>query len=72
MNYEERGRILDSPTLEEKRIKIKNSPNYIKFVVPLRYFDSMYRGRHNMRLHQVADNTGNKRSIGITFKKTEW
>ncbi len=71
MNYEERRRILDLPTLEERRrrredliemFKIKNSPNYINFVDPLRYFDSMSRGRHNKRLHREAVKTGNIRS----------
>jgi len=70
MNYEERRRILDLPTLEERRrrgdliemFKIKNSPNYINFEDPLRYFDNMSRGRHNKRLHREAVKTGNMRS----------
>jgi len=42
--------------------KIKNSPNYINFEDPLRYFDNMSRGRHNKRLHREAVKTGNIRS----------
>ena len=42
--------------------KIKNSPSCINFVDPLRYFDSMSRGRHTKRLHREAEKTGNIRS----------
>jgi hypothetical protein len=68
MNYEERRKILELPTLEERRredliemFKIKFSPNYINFVDPLRYFNIMSRGRHNKRLHREAVKTGSIR-----------
>ena len=38
--------------------KIKNIPNYINFVEPLRSFDSIFRNRHNKRLHREAVQTG--------------
>ena len=57
------------PTLEERRrrgdliemFKIKNSPNYINFVEPLRYFDSISRNRHNKRIHREVVKTGRVR-----------
>ena len=69
MCYEERRRIFNLPTLEERRrrgdliemFKIKNSPNYINFVEPIRYFDSISRDRHNKRLHREAVKTGKVR-----------
>ena len=59
MTYEERRRILNLPTSAERRrrgdliemFKITNLTNYINFVEPLRYFDSISRNRHNKRLH---------------------
>ena len=41
--------------------KIKNSPNYINFVEPLRYFDSISRNRHNKTIHREAIKTGRVR-----------
>ena len=38
--------------------KITNFTNYIYFVEPLRYFDSISRNRHNKRLHREAVQTG--------------
>ena len=42
-------------------LKITNLPNYINFVEPLRYFDSISRNRHNKRLHREAVQTGKVR-----------
>ena len=69
LNYEERRRILKLPTLEERRrrgdliemFKIKNSPTYINFVEPLRYFDSISGNRHNKRIYREAVKTGRVR-----------
>ena len=38
--------------------KIKNSPNYINFLEPLRYFDSISRNRHKKRLNRESVKTG--------------
>ena len=69
MTYEERRKILNLPTLAERRkrgdliemFKITNLPNYINFVEPLRYFNSISRNRHNKRLHSEAVQTGKAR-----------
>ena len=41
--------------------KITNLTNYINFVEPLRYFDSISRNRHNKRLHREAVQTAKVR-----------
>lgn len=69
LNYEERRRKLKLPTLEERRrrgdliemFKIKNSPNYINFVEPLRYFNNISRNRHNKSIHREVVKTGRVR-----------
>ena len=69
MNYETRSKILNLPTLEERRKRgdliemynIKNSPKYIYFVELLIYFDSMSRDQHNKRLHRESVKTGKTR-----------
>ncbi|XP_065675726.1 uncharacterized protein LOC136091934 [Hydra vulgaris] len=58
--YEERRKILGLPTLQERRrrgdliemFKILNSTEYIRFEEPLSFYHSMYRYRHNKRLHR--------------------
>jgi hypothetical protein len=69
MNYEARRKILNLQALEERRrkgdliemFKIKYSPNYINFVEPLSYFDSISRNRHKKRLHRESVKTGKTR-----------
>lgn len=69
MTYEERRKILNLPTLAERRrrgdliemFKITNLPNYINFVEPLRYFNSISRNWHNKRPHREAVQTGKAR-----------
>ena len=48
--------------------KIKNIPNYINFVEPLRSFDSIFRNRHNKRLHREAVQTGKVRCMHYFLK----
>ena len=70
MTYEEGRRILNLPSLAERRrrgdliemFKITNLTNHVYFVEPLRYFDSIFRNRHNKRLHREAVQTGKVRS----------